>query len=521
MYRNLAVFLVLVIDVVVVLSASVDPNAKIVTVHDPSHQFLDEFGRSRWFHGTNAVVKGPPWYPLTGGPEVCNHSMGYAMCDADMDLLQELGVNVIRLGVMWPGAEPQRGQYDAEYFQAIHGVIQKLASRGIYTLIDVHQDVFSGQFCGAGIPDWTVDPEWVANPNFRFPYPLLPDPFETDENGIPIEGECGKIKNWFMMYLTVGVGNAFQQLYDNVDNLGDSFADYWKKLAEEYGHYGSVLGFDLMNEPWAGNIFTNPLLLVPGVADKRNLEQLWDKCNDKIRQVDNTTLVFFEGVTFDILHGFSNVPGGDGSKTALSWHYYTPPSLGLSTVFRNRAADQDRLQTGAMLTEFRMWSGDDTVSKEMRDSLDLADSHLQSWMGWEYTHIFSQKEEELERHYARTYAPAVAGLVKKMGFYEDTSYFFITWTINTNISAPTEIKINKRLYYPNGFTLIVRPTDATTWEAIDNQNIHVKYTANATNGEDITIEIVNGEVITDTSATSRLSFGFQFLLLVAFVINAV
>ena len=30
-------------------------------------------------------------------------------------------------------------------------------SYGIYTLLDMHQDVLSDKFCGEGIPDWAVD----------------------------------------------------------------------------------------------------------------------------------------------------------------------------------------------------------------------------------------------------------------------------------------------------------------------------------------------------------------------------
>lgn len=28
---------------------------------------------------------------------------------------------------------------------------------GIYTLLDTHQDVLSGKFCGEGVPDWAVE----------------------------------------------------------------------------------------------------------------------------------------------------------------------------------------------------------------------------------------------------------------------------------------------------------------------------------------------------------------------------
>lgn len=54
---------------------------------------------------------------------------------------------------MWQGAEPTRGIYNCTYFCVIHGIIQSLAKRNIYTLIDVHQDVLARQFCQEGVPD--------------------------------------------------------------------------------------------------------------------------------------------------------------------------------------------------------------------------------------------------------------------------------------------------------------------------------------------------------------------------------
>jgi len=54
---------------------------------------------------------------------------------------------------MWGGAEPTRGEYNCSYFCVIHEIIRSLAQRGIYTLVDVHQDVLARQFCQEGVPD--------------------------------------------------------------------------------------------------------------------------------------------------------------------------------------------------------------------------------------------------------------------------------------------------------------------------------------------------------------------------------
>lgn len=98
--------------------------------------FVDEEGRERIFHGVNAVVKGPPWIPTYGAFDV-ETSLG----PDDFEILQDLGVNVIRLGIMWAGIEPTRGTYHEPYLIAAKKIASQAAKYGIYTLLDMHQDV--------------------------------------------------------------------------------------------------------------------------------------------------------------------------------------------------------------------------------------------------------------------------------------------------------------------------------------------------------------------------------------------
>ena len=37
------------------------------------------------------------------------------------------------------------------------GMFHSSGKHGIYTLLDMHQDVLSHKFCGEGVPDWAVD----------------------------------------------------------------------------------------------------------------------------------------------------------------------------------------------------------------------------------------------------------------------------------------------------------------------------------------------------------------------------
>ena len=59
---------------------------------------MDSHGRERLFRGVNVVYKDPPWLPHTAAFDA-----DLSFVQADVDLLASLGVNLIRLGVMWPG----------------------------------------------------------------------------------------------------------------------------------------------------------------------------------------------------------------------------------------------------------------------------------------------------------------------------------------------------------------------------------------------------------------------------------
>ena len=63
----------------------------------------------------------------------------------------------------------------------------------------------------------------------------------------------------------------------------------------------SVLGYELINEPWAGKIFSKPDLLIPGIAGRDNLLPMYDNLSKTIRKNDNDTLIFYEPVTWGIL----------------------------------------------------------------------------------------------------------------------------------------------------------------------------------------------------------------------------
>ncbi|KAK6355602.1 hypothetical protein TWF696_004701 [Orbilia brochopaga] len=464
--------------------------SKIVRVDVASQQFIDAQGRSRHFHGTNMVKKSFPWHE-----DVDNFVPGWSIVDKDIQYLKDLNINVVRLGVHWAGVEPIRGEYNQTYLDVTHGIIEKLQKNGIYTLVDQHQDVWAAQLCGHGAPIWFVKNDWVE-PGHRMPAPQKAPFVDLDVNGVPSDAECGTIggENWALSYLDYAVGNAFGRLYNNYDGLGDAWAAYWKVVAQNYGTLPGVMGYDLMNEPWVGDHWAKPWLLIPGVADRTTMEPLWNKGNDAIRTIDDTTIVMFEGSTYDILSGFNNVPGGDGSKTAHSYHYYKPPQLiSIETTIKNRIKDATRLKTTGMLTEFELWGQSDEALAGALETTRQADRYLQSWAAWAYENVINRDtlapHPQLAKIYARTYAEATAGITKSSYFEDNTGKYWVSWIANTTIQAPTLVRISPKLYYPDGIRVISDPPNTITY-SMENENVvQLRYTGLVMNGQPITASI--------------------------------
>ncbi|GFF45543.1 endoglycoceramidase [Aspergillus lentulus] len=448
--------------------------ARISQVNQDTHQIVDEFGRTRFFHGTNVVMKEPPWYrPLEWAPGVSSFG------EQDVQNLHDLGLNIVRLGHSWAGAEPVRGQYNQTFLEIMKKQTKMAEDHGLYVLVDVHQDVLARQLCGHGVPDWFVKKDWV--PGWKmFPFPLKLTPFPVDNNGFPSPQSLCSTVDWALSYTSVAVCNAFGRLYNNYDGLGDAFAAYWKKLASEYVETTNVVGYNLLNEPWVGDSMADPTLLVPGVADHKVLEGLWNRAAKQIRTVDNDTLIWFEGATIDILSGFNNVPLGDGSKSVHSFHYYSPPQLSsISTTLDNRRKDNERLRTAGVLTELTFWMGDDKQMQGLADAMSVTDANMVSWIGWAYENLYNgtsgQPYPELAKHYSRAYPAAVAGTPNSFSFDESSGTFTLQFTSEPSIKAPTEIILPPSTF-PNGYKVQVLP-DGSLLQYVVNKRTLALFTS--------------------------------------------
>ena len=73
----------------------------------------------------------------------------------DFKFLKEKGFNLIRLGLIWDGAEPAPGEFSEKYFSKIDEIIAMAAAEDIPVFLDMHQDLYGVMF-EDGAPRWAT-----------------------------------------------------------------------------------------------------------------------------------------------------------------------------------------------------------------------------------------------------------------------------------------------------------------------------------------------------------------------------
>eukprot|EP01133_Synstelium_polycarpum_P009145 gene9145-10729_t len=496
----------------VFVAALIAVASAIISVDVNTQNLVDEVGRVRIFHGVNVVYKIFPWHPSTDGFDPVT-----SLVAEDIANLQSWGFNAVRFGAMWPGVEPERGVFNQTYLDVIKGMVDELGNAGIYTIIDFHQDLINRRFCGEGIPDWAV----VVPDTLDFPMPAVGlKKYPVDNTTLYPDLETCLSKEFATYYFSDQVGQAFQSLYDNAEGIQDEFIKYWQALATTFVDTDSVLAYEIINEPWAGNIYKNPALLVElGHTDRVNLMPLYEAVNAGIREIDDQRAIMFEKNLVDVYDSAfpAGTPGGVAfnNRQILSYHVYCgssgpgPRHIGLcddeDLIFISGAMkDLKRLGGGGFMTEFGA-VGNVTNAYEMLEAMTTqADDHLQSWAYWQFKYYndlttsgssesFYLADGTLDivkvKTLSRTYAQATAGLPIKMVFVAETSEFVFTYLINTNIVEPTIIYLNEALYYSNGYTATIVQGDAVITSPSTNI-LNVVPSSTTVNGSTVTIHIV-------------------------------
>ena len=449
------------------------------------HGFRDSLGRQRVFHGVNAVYKIPPWAPSQGQWNAYD-----SLVEKDFQDLSSWGFNFIRLGVMWPGVNPTNATFfNSTYLAQMESIINAAGKYGIVTLVDLHQDLLSSYFCGEGAPDWAIKPpSGIA----EFPLPVKL-PYKLDSNGKPLPKECEQL-TFSDYYVSEAVSGAFQALYENENGLMDAYLRFWDFVSKTFAQNTNVIGYELINEPFFGDIFKNPKLLESGVTDREYLLPMYDKATKVIRQNDASHIIFFEPSVADETHsGFDFSPAND-TNACYSYHCYCPKTptgdglkedlchVALDWELKMKMDDAKRINNGvcSMMTEFGAVDNSIYSSERMDFQTNQMDSNgAQSWSYWQYKPFYdiTTTGGDAESFYffngtlqavkvktlARTYAEAVQGALSSTSFDMKSGDFSLVYTADISIQAPTQIYVSS-FYYPTGYNVTITPPSAATWK---------------------------------------------------------
>ena len=497
---------------------------------DPTNRFiLDKHGRYSIFHGGNVVVKLPPYLPILD-----KFDYQYSLnTPHDLETMKRLGFNSVRLGVIWEAVEKAPGVYDDEYLDKVEQIINTLGENGIYTMVDAHQDVFSRQFCGEGVPYFYVNEmgydkkcdasaltrildfvgvcKTIEDFNFRF-----------DENGLPLIEDC-VTHNFQDYHFIAGFSSAYRNFYENRANIQDKFVEFWKKVVTRFKDNEYILGYDLWNEPAPGGPMEDIKSFIPGRPDIKDILPVYRKVDIELRKIKPNYILFFENTPVpDILPVFGGLflgsmdekPAGDDVPQVYNFHTYCCLS-GTDTCahgeasydksikvcptfhqkqFKKEIKTAEKLNVPMFLSEFGSCSDSLACYNEIISVMKITEENFISWSYWNYKpygdHTTSAiemvsyegiynddgtvqniKEKGLSRGYVMYYQG------KPIDFKYQTNSntnFETSFEYHKNITEPSVLYYNKGFFYKKGYNIQVI-NDDTKEDLIQTEKVSMDY----------------------------------------------
>jgi hypothetical protein len=283
------------------------------------------------------------------------------------------GFNVVRLNISWSALEPERGTLDDGYLARIHEAVDWASERGIYTVLDMHQDSWwagatpEGTSCRPGTdPMWGYDgaPEWA-----------------TVTDGAP---RC----QFQSRDISAASNRAFENFYFDTRGVQSALVTTWGRLAAEFADDPWIAGFDLLNEPGFGE--TAP------VSTSYQLGRFYGRAIDAIREAGAPQIVFVEPSIFWSGLGFDAGPSlgfTDDRNIVFSPHLYAesltldrdlgiPPIVGMPRQFALAQRVADAYGAPVWSGEYGYWGDEAGVVSRLTRYAELEDAYRYGGAYW-------------------------------------------------------------------------------------------------------------------------------------------
>lgn len=393
-------------------------------------QIVDENGRRMLLRGINAGgrSKFAPFSPFDFGEDRFQ-----AELDAYLDRPAEWGLNVLRVPFSWDAMEPEQGTIDEEWMVRYDALLDGAAERGLFTIVDFHQDVYSERYCGDGFPIW------------------------ASTGGEEPHHDC---HDWFTGYITdTDSKQAWDEFWSDETGIQTAFRGMWTRMAERHWGRPGVIGFEIINEPGWGTT---------GMPawERDTLTPFYSQMAAQLNSTAPGALLLFDGTGMDGIATSTSLELPDGDNLVFAPHFYDvsvfagsgEANTDVAEDFERWGAVGTEWQVPVLLGEFGIPPTMDLASEYATANWDGLDAQMMHGTYWEYSaseeswnfENFSvvdadgSERPELVEPLIRAYPSAIDGTLESWEFDAATATARLVY--DPTPDGVTELVLPTRLY---------------------------------------------------------------------------
>ena len=221
-----------------------DDQGRMVLLHGAIPGGLIDF----WSHGNPPIIDTPPYYPIDpsaydGGrcPDNSPTMPVPPLCEGDLSSMARLGFNSLRLPLSWSLLEPERGRFNQLYVDRVAQVVDWARARGVYVIIDMHQNAYS-RYVGRSPDPQPVSGGVQVDLRFNTGAPA----WATITDGFLSEVFAGNRE------VNPAVFESNSNFWYNRDGIQDEYIKAVTFLVRQFKDDSTIAGFSVFNEPWLG-----------------------------------------------------------------------------------------------------------------------------------------------------------------------------------------------------------------------------------------------------------------------------
>lgn len=360
---------------------------------------------------------------------------------AYLDRAASWGINALRVPFTWEAVEPTEGMDDEAFLKRYDALLDAAWARGLYTIVDFHQDVYAQNFCGDGFPPWTI-----------------PDPKPAPHHDCP---------SWGSEYLfDKNVQAAFDAFWAPGSMVRARYEAMWDRMIARHKDRPGVIGFEVINEPaW-------------GTADQETWEattltDFYSAMADRVHKAAPEALFFFDTTGTDAVTQVTTLarPKGDGLVFAPHYYQFQVLGGGMGSDFSVQPsllkwkAYGDTWSVPVLIGEFGVTNVSPEPAAFLRAHFAALDALGMSGTTWEYSvasELWNSEdlslcradgtENESAGAIIRPFPRAVAGSGGSFSFDADARTAELSYA---PASGVTEISVPARAY-PSGFDVAIQ-----------------------------------------------------------------